>query len=192
MADAEMTTIDRIRQLNAIDKVRPLSIILPFKDHLSALPAILPTDSTLLTPVQQDVTSLLSAAGNAIRALTLLGQAPSSQALSSDTPPQGPSIEECKATFTEQSARYFSLVSSIDVNIRRNIYGLEEAGIVSAEASAAAAGGLGELDIGWLNSRNDKVGKEMEAELWGKAADLLKRAAEREGEETAKTGENKV
>ena len=30
-------------------------------------------------------------------------------------------------------------------------------------------GGLGSLDIGWLNSRNNNVGKEMEAELWEEA-----------------------
>lgn len=34
---------------------------------------------------------------------------------------------------------------------------------------APVGGGLGALDVGWLNSRNDNVGKEMEAELWGKA-----------------------
>lgn len=27
-------------------------------------------------------------------------------------------------------------------------------------------GGLGSMDVGWLNSRNDHVGKAMEAELW--------------------------
>ena len=27
-------------------------------------------------------------------------------------------------------------------------------------------GGLGNLDVGWLNSRNDRVGKGMEAEIW--------------------------
>ena len=30
-------------------------------------------------------------------------------------------------------------------------------------------GGLGSLGVGWLNSRNDNVGKEMEAELWEEA-----------------------
>lgn len=34
-------------------------------------------------------------------------------------------------------------------------------------------GGLGNLDIGWLNSRNDNVDKEMEAELWKKASTFL-------------------
>lgn len=89
----------------------------------------------------------------------------------------------------------------MDVNLRRQIYALEEADILLAEvvtkdsptslavpstaqasppnASSLGAGGgnkgviigggLGNLDVGWLNSRNDKVGMEMNAELWGEA-----------------------
>ena len=34
-------------------------------------------------------------------------------------------------------------------------------------------GGLGSLDVGWLNSRNDCIGKQMEAELWKEASDFL-------------------
>lgn len=36
-------------------------------------------------------------------------------------------------------------------------------------------GGLGSLDIGWLNSRNNNVGKEMEAELWEEAQKRLEK-----------------
>lgn len=85
--------------------------------------------------------------------------------------------------------------------MRRQIYALEEAKILPAEAvikgppsnlgvpSAAQAslpnsslsrmlggnkgvtigGGLGNLDVGWLNSRNDNVGKEMKSEIWEEA-----------------------
>ena len=116
-----------------------------------------------------------------------MGLASSSEAqeFSSD----GPTVEECKATFTEQSAKYFSLVNSIHVNLQRNIVGLNEAGIVSSKKAVEATGALGELDIGWLNSRNDKVGKEMEAELWGKAAELLKGVNEgREAKEVKAEG----
>lgn len=87
------------------------------------------------------------------------------------------------------------------MSIRRQIYALEEAEILPAEAvikeppsslalpSAAHAsppnsslsrtlagnkgvttgGGLGNLDVGWLNSRNDNVGKEMKSEMWEEA-----------------------
>lgn len=76
----------------------------------------------------------------------------------------------------------------VDVNLRRQILALEEAGIIpfgkrdipgEGDASAGQgkavreSGGLGNLDVGWLNSRNDKVGKEMEAELWMQARELV-------------------
>lgn len=87
------------------------------------------------------------------------------------------------------------------MGLRRQIHALEEADILPTEAairesqvdsdplpsSSAGAGvtapvstksdvtngGLGSLDIGWLNSRNDNVEKEMEAELWKKASAFL-------------------
>ena len=111
-----------------------------------------------------------------------------------------------KAFFTIASSEYFATLSSIDVRLRRQIYALEEADIVSPESAAKetqpkitvppalavmggaqghdfskqakpekASGGLGNLDVGWLNSRNDKVEKEMEAELWAKAREMVER-----------------
>ena len=40
---------------------------------------------------------------------------------------------------------------------------------------AVTGGGLGTLDVGWLNSRNDNVGKEMEAELWEESQRFIER-----------------
>lgn len=82
--------------------------------------------------------------------------------------------------------------------MKRQIWGLEEADIISPEkakvkgkadgqdplarARAGGApvgeanttdGGMGKLDIGWLNSRSGRVGKDMEAELWAKAKNFL-------------------
>jgi hypothetical protein len=70
-------------------------------------------------------------------------------------------------------------LQSIDVGLHRQIYGLEEAGIIPAEkaekpkkdgkASTAAepagadVASMGKLDIGWLNSRSGRVGRDMEA-----------------------------
>lgn len=117
------------------------------------------------------------------------------------------SIEHQKEHFRSEASQYFSLLSSIDVRLRRQVYALEEAEIIPAEAvkeqqtslavpsifahlgspqnssspkqpplskSVHIGGGLGTLDVGWLNSRNDNVGKEMEAELWAKAEDFVK------------------
>ena len=125
----------------------------------------------------------------------------------SDSNERSTSVDEQKEAFTTAASQYFSLLSAIDVRLRRQVYALEEAGIVSAEVASkepqstlsvpgmpAASGGsstattssqgtkekssgsgsgLGNLDVGWLNSRNDKVGKEMEAELWAEARELV-------------------
>jgi len=167
-ANAPYTSAERVKQLNDIDK---------------------------------DIAALLSSAGLAVKALT------SSPSSSSDSPEEPITLESHKAAFTAATAKYFSLLSSVSVRLRRQIYALEEANIISAEtpgkdsqtstlpaafssigssagassAQAAAekstitAGGLGSLDVGWLNSRKDVVGKDMEAELWGKAVGLLEK-----------------
>ena len=113
-------------------------------------------------------------------------------------------IDGQKASFTAATSQYFSLVSSIQVRLQRQIYALEEANILvpggapieidDPDAKPPApdprsgtppedkqipkklvymGGGIGNFDVGWLNSRNDNVGKDMEAELWGKAEELM-------------------
>lgn len=152
---------------------------------------------------------MLHSAGLAIKALT-------NPSLSEhdDNSSQSRSIEQQKKDFTTAASQYFALLSSVDVRLRRQIYALEEAEIIPAEAatkeqptnltappgsgahpnvanplatkqaaaskSASTGGGLGALDIGWLNSRNDNVGKEMEAELWEKAKNFVKSLEEEE------------
>lgn len=41
---------------------------------------------------------------------------------------------------------------------------------------------MGGLDVGWLNSRNDSVGKEMEAELWSDLEGLVEGVEKKMGE----------
>ena len=126
-------------------------------------------------------------------------------------PAQPVLVEQQKDSFRTATSQYFTLLSSVDVNLRRQIYALEEADILPAEAiskelptssavpSAAqinspnasssriggktkgliTGGGLGNLDVGWLNSRNDNVGKEMNAELWEEAQSFISKLEER-------------
>ncbi|CAI7594976.1 unnamed protein product [Penicillium glandicola] len=128
-----------------------------------------------LNDMDKDVTKLLHSAGLAIQALTNAKPAPSSVA------PDG-SLESHKARFKEASAKYFALLSSADVTLRRQIYSLEESSLVGPERGSRAgdtkAGARNEgaagaksrvpnsLDISRLNSRKDTVGKDKEAELW--------------------------
>ena len=85
-----------------------------------------------------------------------------------------------------------STLQTLDVNLRRQILGLEEADILPADKAkkdkqinefgtktapvaetTIADGGMGKLDIGWLNSRSGRVERDMEAELWEKAKAFL-------------------
>lgn len=40
---------------------------------------------------------------------------------------------------------------------------------------------MGLLDVGWLNSRDDSVGKELEAELWRELEGLVEEAERKMG-----------
>lgn len=91
------------------------------------------------------------------------------------------SIDRRKEDFAASSRQYFATLSSIDIQLRRHISALGEAEIIPSETtvqdvhtkSSIANSGLGSLDVGWLNSRNDHVEKMMEAELWKEAQELV-------------------
>ena len=86
---------------------------------------------------------------------------------------------------------FLSTLHSVDVRLKRQILGLEEAGIVSLKENKGAVsldpngvGGIGNLDVGWLNSRSNKVERDMEAELWTKARTHLEAVADDGNERT--------
>lgn len=128
---------------------------------------------------------LLQSASLAVKALA------SPKAESAEALDQSPSLERQKESFTAAASQYFTLLSSIDARLRRQISALEEAEIIPAEVTtresqssllvpgtntdAITGGGLGSLDVGWLNSRNDHVGKEKEAELWEEAQKMVEK-----------------
>ncbi|KAL1988082.1 hypothetical protein VTN96DRAFT_1113 [Rasamsonia emersonii] len=146
-----------------------------------------------LNEIDKDVAKLVHSAGLAIQALTNA----KSEA--------GNTVESRKAAFKAAASQYFALLSSIDVRLRRQVYALEEAGIVAPEsgpsragdaAAAAAAGGgaagINPLEISWLNSRKDTVGKDKEAELWAAAREFVAnvRAQSGDGAEKRSNGES--
>ncbi|EPE32434.1 hypothetical protein GLAREA_07567 [Glarea lozoyensis ATCC 20868] len=140
-----------------------------------------------LNDIDNSIAQLLESAGLALQTLS------SSQA---SLP-----IPERKAAFETSSTTYIKTLQDIHVGLTRSIYGLEEAGIIPAEKAKAKAvppknfgdkqgvpegknfktateaqhieGGMGKLDIGWLNSRSGRVDRDMEAELWEKARHFL-------------------
>jgi len=127
-----------------------------------------------LNEIDRDVATLLQTAGLALQCLT-------NPANPSD-PDLQPTVESHKEVFTAASQKYFALLASIDVRLRRQVYALEEAEIVIPEGdprestggNAAREALAGELmDVSWLNSRKDTVAREMEGEVWAKAREFM-------------------
>lgn len=146
------------------------------------------------------MTKLIHAAGLAIQALT------NSKSPAESSSPTGNTLEAHKAAFKAATSQYFALLSSIDVRLRRQVYALEEAGILAPDSAASrpseaagagtAGGAANPLDISWLNSRKDTVGKDKEAELWAAAREFVERigtsssssSSSSTGEEPGKAG----
>ncbi|KAJ5688564.1 hypothetical protein N7462_002956 [Penicillium macrosclerotiorum] len=127
-----------------------------------------------LNDIDQDVAKLIHSAGLAIQALTNTNPDPSSEKAS---------LESHKTQFKEATKQYFALLSSIDVRLRRQVYAIDEVGL-GPEAAAhmsdtpgagPTSGASNPLDVSWLNSRKDIVGKDKEAELWAETKVFLER-----------------
>lgn len=82
--------------------------------------------------------------------------------------------------------KFLTTLHKVDVRVKREIFALEEAGILTLDKTKPkddeldtqadqtpkstlepnGMGMVGNLDVGWLNSRSNQVEMEMEAELW--------------------------
>ncbi|ORY71336.1 mediator complex, subunit Med11 [Pseudomassariella vexata] len=101
------------------------------------------------------------------------------------------SLDACQELINE----FFRTLHSVDVRVKRQIWGLEEAGIIKLgkgddeeettktkrkpRLEPDGDGKIGGLDAGYLNSRSNKVEREMEAELWKQAEGFLKSTLEK-------------
>ena len=97
------------------------------------------------------------------------------------------SLDKKKELFSKAVSEYFSTLAFVDVNLRRQIYALEEANLIppvppskdpaaraaNRQASDSAFRSMGDLDVGELNSRRNQVGSAMEADVWAKAQELV-------------------
>lgn len=132
------------------------------------------------------MTKLLHSASETIRTLTNsssppthFGEAKSKpDTAASPSPSDGTDaslLERRKSAFKDAAARYFATLSALDVRLRRQVYALEESGIIPSgpvatkSAAELSATGVNPLDVSWLNSRKDTVWKDKEAELWAEA-----------------------
>nr|POE48859.1 hypothetical protein CFP56_38956 [Quercus suber] len=139
-----------------------------------------------LNEINEDVARMIKAAGLAINALTGRSLDP----LEAKENTKGAEGSEArKEAFRLNTEEYYTSLQSIIARLRRQAYSLEEAKIISPEAQTASSnqalggkiinGGLGNLDVGHLNSRGNKVGAEKEAELIDEARKLLETSAGR-------------
>ncbi|CAL3964926.1 hypothetical protein PZA11_002187 [Diplocarpon coronariae] len=160
------------------------------QDKSSSLPFTKAERIQQLNDIDKSITQLLQSAGLALQTLS-----------ATQSQREEPTSSRQKA-FQEASDSYLTTLQKVDVVLRRNIWGLEEANIIKpekvrkkgpqavsgmsgraapeADAATADVGSMGKLDIGWLNSRSGRVGRDMEAELWEKARVFLEAREEAE------------
>ena len=173
---------------------------------MMASQAITPADRIReLAAINAQIPKLLELAGQAINTLTNRplqasedgeGDAQMTNGERKDT------LDARKQAFESLANQYDTGVRDLQAPLRRQVYALEEAGIIAAEAPSLSVstqpaglavgmagrgqatvaaqaseritnGGLGNLDVGLLNSRGNKVGAEKEAELLDEAKKLL-------------------
>jgi hypothetical protein len=122
-----------------------------------------------LNDIDKSVSELLSSAAEAVGLLSNSTQ---------NVTPVPKTLAAAQARFTKASSTYFSTLSAIEVRLRRQVYALEEAGLVeegtekdnkagrALGSTDVARRGGGALDPSWLNARADtsvelKVRKEL-------------------------------
>ncbi|KAI9896963.1 hypothetical protein N3K66_007985 [Trichothecium roseum] len=135
-----------------------------------------------LNDVDKDVVQLMNHMSTALNMVSV----PQS---SSGTPNTSFDPEDQKDAFKANTSAFLSTLHSIDVRLKRQIFALEEAGMVDLSAKTKAQsvgvpkaslkpngfGAVGNLDVGWLNSQGSKVERDMESELWAKARAFIEK-----------------
>ncbi|TPX08731.1 uncharacterized protein E0L32_009793 [Thyridium curvatum] len=134
-----------------------------------------------LSEIDYDITKLLTLTSDALKVLTKPDSTtPNGQGDNGAAAAPEKSPEEQTAAFKQSMDAFLLTLHSVDVRLKRQIMGLEEAGIISLKENKGQAslepngiGNIGNLDVGWLNSRSNKVERDMEAELWERAKEHL-------------------
>ncbi|KAF3770930.1 hypothetical protein M406DRAFT_248997 [Cryphonectria parasitica EP155] len=132
-----------------------------------------------LAEIDRDIASLLELTGKAIQSL--------GKQRSTEPDQSPPTAQDQTQAFQENMDKFLTTLHAVDVRMKRQIFGLEEAGILTLDKAKPkdeeggarqslepnGLGMVGDLDVGWLNSRSTKVDREMEAELWTKTRQHL-------------------
>ncbi|OAQ66360.1 mediator complex, subunit Med11 [Pochonia chlamydosporia 170] len=138
-----------------------------------------------LNAIDKSIAQLMSQTATALNALTT----PASSASPSNGDNSVIDATAQKEAFKSATDSFLTTLHSIDVRMKRQIMALEEAGIVNlsntprqgpngatkASLQPNGVGTVGNLDVGWLNSRSTRVERDMEAELWQEAKEFLQK-----------------
>ena len=144
-----------------------------------------------LNSIDKAIVDLMNHTSTALNSLTTATSSDSTA--SAETPAEaGARKDSQKEAFKSATDTFLTTLHDIDVKMKRQIFALEEAGIVSLstgqrlEQGASKAsfrpngmGTVGNLDVGWLNSRGTRVERDMEAELWSRTRLFLEREGDR-------------
>ncbi len=156
----QFSKADQIKQLNDIDKVSfrpyPPSFILHPPSSITDFPS-----SPMLT-LSQKLTQLIKSAGDAVKTLTSIQT-------------QSPSLRQL--AYQHAADLYFQKLHEIDTASKAQAKALQKAKIIPRDVAIPSSTTSKErseaLDIGWLNTRSNKVGRDLEVELWEKARVFL-------------------
>lgn len=169
-------------------------------EHIKALNKIAEVSRSYLVRfylvnIMQDIPKLLLASSSAVAALTNKPIDPSSlPADESSVDPSDP-LATRKRAFLAHNRQFYTLLRSIRDGLRAEADALATAGLLDSTpatdelGSGLTNGGLGDFDIGWLNSRTKDVGVGKERELVKQLRELLeqiknkKNMLENDGEE---------
>ncbi|KAF2429606.1 hypothetical protein EJ08DRAFT_270188 [Tothia fuscella] len=128
-----------------------------------------------LNAISSQIPTLLSTAGTAIQSLT-------------NTTPENPNptITARKATFTTQTQTFYTTLHALRTSLLSQVSALEKAELISAYppdeyGGGIKNGGLGDLDIGYLNGRGRDVGVGKESEIVREGRVVLERIVRGEG-----------
>ncbi|RDA90974.1 hypothetical protein CP533_3090 [Ophiocordyceps camponoti-saundersi (nom. inval.)] len=139
-----------------------------------------------LDAIGRSIAQLMSHTATALNALTAPEISTATES-SDDTTRAALDPPAQKQAFRSATDSFLTTLHSIDVRMKRQVLALEEAGIVDlsnvprqgpsstskASLKPNGVGTVGNLDVGWLNSRTRGVDRDMEAELWQEAREFL-------------------
>jgi len=173
-----------------------------------------------LADINREVVAVLSSAGKAINALTnrpLNATSDEDNDTNMEDTREPATLDARKQAFQDNTKDFYDNLHAVAVRLRRQAYALEEAGIITPQATSLSSisvksakppptkvtqlgvrgppppqqveqqperitnGGLGKQDIGWLNSRGNRVGADKEKELVEDAKKLLQDVLENDG-----------